>query len=202
MTTVTELKALYVKLGGNAADVALIQTDAEMIEKIKEVAIPAELPSVTSEDNGDVLTVVEGAWAKAEPATPTSELPTVTSDDNGDVLTVVEGAWAKATPSENVIIFEGTATNVDSTITLSNNKTNADIATAYNNGKIVEILVRQTSDNEVIMHYQLGRKSGTDFKFFSFYYSGSDIYAYFASVTSSSVSTSISPTKVKLAIAT
>jgi len=28
----------------------------------------AELPAVTSDDNGDVLTVVEGAWAKAEPS--------------------------------------------------------------------------------------------------------------------------------------
>lgn len=27
-----------------------------------------ELPAVTSEDNGDVLTVVEGAWAKAAPS--------------------------------------------------------------------------------------------------------------------------------------
>lgn len=199
MTTVTELKALYVKLGGNAADVATIQTDAEMIEKIKEVAIPAELPSVTSEDNGDVLTVVDGAWGKAEAG---SSLPDVTAEDNGDVLTVVEGAWAKATPSENVEIFEGTASNVDSTITLSNNKTNADIATAYSNGKIVEILIRQTGNNEIIMHYQLGRKSGNDFKFFSLYYSGSDIYAYFASVAIGSTSTTIQPTKVKLAIAT
>ena len=28
----------------------------------------SELPTVTSDDNGDVLTVVEGAWAKAAPA--------------------------------------------------------------------------------------------------------------------------------------
>ena len=109
-TTVEELKGLYVKMGGSIEDVVDIQTDAEMIEKIKEVAIPAELPSVTSEDNGDVLTVVEGEWAKAEAG---SSLPDVTAEDNGDVLTVVEGAWSKATPSggENIINFTGTNFN-------------------------------------------------------------------------------------------
>ena len=36
-TTVDELKAFYVKLGGNIADVANVQTDAEMIEKCKDI---------------------------------------------------------------------------------------------------------------------------------------------------------------------
>lgn len=64
-----------------------------------EVTIGAELPAVTAADNGDVLTVVEGAWAKAE---PTAELPAVTATDNGDVLTVVEGSWAKAEPASQL----------------------------------------------------------------------------------------------------
>lgn len=51
------------------------------------------LPEVTSEDNGDVLSVVNGAWGKAAPA---DELPPVTAEDNGDVLSVVDGAWAKS----------------------------------------------------------------------------------------------------------
>lgn len=51
-----------------------------------------ELPAVTAENNGEILTVVEGIWDKAE---PTKELPTVTSEDNGDVLTVVDGVWNK-----------------------------------------------------------------------------------------------------------
>ena len=54
----------------------------------------ASLPTVSASDNGDVLTVVNGAWAKA--SIP-SQLPTVTADDNGDVLKVVDGTWAKAT---------------------------------------------------------------------------------------------------------
>lgn len=55
-----------------------------------------ELPAVSSIDNGKVLTVAEGSWTAANPAT---ELPSVSTTDNGDVLTVVEGTWAKAVPT-------------------------------------------------------------------------------------------------------
>ena len=41
------------------ADVALLNAAAAQS--------PAELPAVTSDDNGDVLTVVDGAWGKAAP---------------------------------------------------------------------------------------------------------------------------------------
>lgn len=52
-----------------------------------------ELPQITTSNNGDILTVVEGEWVSAK---PTTELPSVTSSNNGNVLTVVEGTWAAA----------------------------------------------------------------------------------------------------------
>lgn len=94
--TIDALKNLYVALGGEAADVADISIIPEMINAIAALVTSGttkELPTVTSTDNGKILTVVEGAWAKADKQT---ELPSVTAEDNGDVLTVVEGSWAKA----------------------------------------------------------------------------------------------------------
>lgn len=38
-TTVEELKTLYVKMGGKYADVKDVQTDAEMIDKIEDIAV-------------------------------------------------------------------------------------------------------------------------------------------------------------------
>lgn len=91
--TITALKNLYVALGGTAADVANKVTIPDMINAIATVVPSGDLPAVTGADNGNVLTVVGGVWAKA--ALP-AVLPTVTGDDNGDVLTVVEGVWNKA----------------------------------------------------------------------------------------------------------
>lgn len=65
-TTVEELRTLYVKLGGSIEDVANLQTDAELIDKIEDIYEAFSLPEVTAEDNGDVLGVVEGAWAKMD----------------------------------------------------------------------------------------------------------------------------------------
>lgn len=71
-TTVDALKALYVALGGTAADVANIVLIPDMINAIATVAGSVataantkELPSVSSSDNGNVLTVVSGKWQKA-----------------------------------------------------------------------------------------------------------------------------------------
>ena len=70
-TTVDALKALYVALGGSAADVANVTLIPDMINAIAVVAAAAtkaELPKVTSSNNGQVLTVDGGKWkAKALP---------------------------------------------------------------------------------------------------------------------------------------
>ena len=66
--TVDALKALYVALGGTASDVVDVTLIPDMINAIATVmptAIAAELPKVSSSDNGKVLTVVSGKWAKA-----------------------------------------------------------------------------------------------------------------------------------------
>lgn len=93
LTNIGALQGLYVALGGELSDVANITTIPEMLQAISTVAASAagELPAVTSSDNGYVLTVVNGKWAKA--AIP-SQLPAVTAANNGQVLKVVEGVWA------------------------------------------------------------------------------------------------------------
>lgn len=103
--TITALQNLYVALGGSLTDTYENIADGiavsnyvvipDMINAITQKAAGAgiELPAVGKSDNGDVLTVVNGAWSKADAPT---ELPTVTADDNGKVLKVVDGAWAVA----------------------------------------------------------------------------------------------------------
>lgn len=66
MTIVEALKNLYAALGGDLDDVETITTNAEMINAIANhvgEGGAAELPTVTAEDNGKVLKVVDGAWA-------------------------------------------------------------------------------------------------------------------------------------------
>lgn len=106
-TTVDALKGLYVALGGQLTDTysdiaggiavsnyVLIPDCIQAIAQKVPTGSGASLPAVTAADNGDVLTVVDGAWAKAEAA---KELPAVTAEDNGSVLKVVDGAWDKGT---------------------------------------------------------------------------------------------------------
>ena len=64
-----------------------------------------DLPAVTSDDNGDVLTVVSGAWAKADPPTG---LPAVSGTDNGKLLGVAEGAWTKVDAPTELPAVTGT----------------------------------------------------------------------------------------------
>ena len=64
--TVDALKALYVALGGSAADVADMTLIPDVINAIATVAATAtapELPKVTAADNGKVLKVAEGKWS-------------------------------------------------------------------------------------------------------------------------------------------
>ena len=94
--TIDALEKLYVERGGTASNVAEIVIIPDMINAITalvESGATAELPKVTSTDNGKALLVSAGKWQKG--AVP-EELPTVAAADNGKVLTVVNGEWAAA----------------------------------------------------------------------------------------------------------
>lgn len=96
MTTPEALRDLYTALGGSSADVANLAVTPELISALATAAATiaaATLPAVSSTNNGQILTVVNGKWAAADPV---SQLPTVTATNNGQVLTVVSGAWAAA----------------------------------------------------------------------------------------------------------
>lgn len=78
MNIIEALKALYVAFGGNLTDTYETIADGvavsnytytpDMIQALAKVAPSSsiELPKVTSSDNGKVLTVVSGEWAKAD----------------------------------------------------------------------------------------------------------------------------------------
>lgn len=96
MTTPEALRALYTAMGGSADDVANLAITPELISALATAAATlaaATLPNVSSDNNGQILTVVNGKWAAAAPA---SQLPAVTAANDGQVLTVVSGAWAAA----------------------------------------------------------------------------------------------------------
>ena len=94
--TLDALRKLYVALGGNATDVANLVITPDLINAIATLitaGLTEAMPAVTASNNGQVLTVVSGAWAAA---TIPAQLPTVTATDNGKILKVVNGAWAAA----------------------------------------------------------------------------------------------------------
>lgn len=73
---------------------------AKMANAIQDIADKlvgvnvTELPEVSASDNGAVLKVSGGKWAKGA---ETVELPAVTSSDEGKVLTVnAQGEWVAA----------------------------------------------------------------------------------------------------------
>lgn len=82
-------------LTGNAGKVLKVASGASGVEWADE---KKELPAVSAEDNGDVLTVVEGAWAKAAPSggdiiTDMTEYTTIDSHTSADVYIFTGGAW-------------------------------------------------------------------------------------------------------------
>lgn len=120
INTIEALQQLYVALGGDIADVQNITITPEMISALTEVAAAAasELPAVKSADNGKVLTVVSGKWAKADAPT---ELPSVSGSDNGKLLGVSSGAWTKVNAPAGFSVARGNAsgTTAGSNVSIS-----------------------------------------------------------------------------------
>lgn len=125
MTIVNALKKLVTAWGGSTT----ADTIAEAIDDLSAVT-PSSLPEVSSTDNGDILKVVSGEWAKGDP-----ELPAVTATNNGQVLGVSEGTWAVVdAPSGGGVFLVNYTLTMDETtheISVTNcDKTYAEIVSA------------------------------------------------------------------------
>ena len=94
------LEAMDTKMGGGTTPAVTADDNGKVLTVVEgewaAAAIPAQLPAVDTDDNGKVLTVAEGEWAAA--AIP-AQLPAVTAEDVGKVLTVdAEGHWVAVLP--------------------------------------------------------------------------------------------------------
>lgn len=67
MNVCDSLKDLYVSLGGDPTEFKDNMTVSDCVSLLATV-LGGGLPEVSGTDNGDVLTVVEGKWAKATPS--------------------------------------------------------------------------------------------------------------------------------------
>lgn len=65
---IEDLESAIKGAGVSIDDTQASETTVYSSSKVESLIPTDELPTVTSEDNGNVLTVVEGAWAKAAPS--------------------------------------------------------------------------------------------------------------------------------------
>lgn len=107
--------ATYTVQGSTMTDIAdairdqtgetAMMSPTEMPSKIRSIAGSSgvDLPEVTTENDGQVLGVVNGEWGVMDvdipkPGEAVDELPKVTSDNNGQFLGVENGEWTNVTP--------------------------------------------------------------------------------------------------------
>lgn len=123
----------------------------EWVRAVAEEAGDAALPSVTTSDNGDVLTVVSGKWAKA--AAPASGIPAPASPTDGDVLTYdgTTSAWVAEAPSGGggVLVCMASLIPDDPDDNEILNKTWAEINTAVSSG--IPVFVISSYPDETII---------------------------------------------------
>lgn len=146
-TNVDALKALYVALGGMIDDVEDFSLSLEVINAIAQLVQggggSSSLPDVTTEDNGKVLAVVEGAWDKADPSGGGALTFRAEGDEDGYRLTKTFGEIFDAFKSGKMCLLEnvysdeqatyGIACNVGWSFNSYNNRYSATV-TFYNEG--------------------------------------------------------------------
>lgn len=111
------LKWIYASLGGDITDLAavdditVILNAIAKLDTVQKIKSATELPAVSSTDNGDVLTVVDGEWDKAAPGGGGgSDLPDTPAQDGTYTLqnTVSSGAgtlaWVSGGGGENLVV--------------------------------------------------------------------------------------------------
>lgn len=155
----------YTEQGGDVTHIGgkLVIEEGATVE-----GLTSGLPAVTTEDNGDVLTVVEGAWAKADSP---SGVPEVTSTDDGKILTasysggVASYNWAAISGDKVVII------KTDNTGKLSNDMTMGDICDMLQAGKYPIIYHRN------MVYLVPAYHTGTTYRFTGISRQGSDTNA-------------------------
>lgn len=131
----------------------------------------SSLPEVTSEDNGKVLGVVEGAWGKMDIPT---ELPTVTSSDEGKVLTVnSSGDWVAQTPSGGKITLICDLAG-GGKYNLPNNMTQQDVKTMLDNGSEIEVKTIITTGMDRI--FRRCYLNNNTYEFITMYYESNKFY--------------------------
>lgn len=186
------LKWIYASLGGDITDLAAVDditvilnaiADLDTVQKIKSAT---ELPDVSDVDDGDVLTVVDGEWAKAEPSGGGSSLPSVSSTDVGKVMRVQNGATATVT----TIVPEQTVANTGENVELENAVVSAFVAgtkiTATINNKAYSGYLAswfagvgcEWTDEQTGEYFEIGLSDGA-----VYFYAESDAETFTVSVT-------------------
>lgn len=158
-TTVEALQDYYVEAGGQLADVADITTIPDMIDAITALGggSGSSLPAVTSDDNGKLLTVVEGAWDKAEASggntlkivklTSGGQLPSgvtyasILADYNNGILTALTNAYNVIFHLSNVNYDANNQLSFASIPHLKNSKVDVDIITISSTNSVNSFVV-------------------------------------------------------------
>ena len=189
MSIVDIPKDVVTTLGGTYT--ADDDTVSELLARIDAAfaSTGGSLPAVTTEDNGDLLGVSGGKWAKVDP--PAAELPAVTADDNGDLLGVSSGAWGKVDPPTEIIYVPFTVTEDQGTYTATTEANYLDAKTAALAGKSVVARCTGLASSIVDVPLEAVATDGTSIHFSRVIYLGTAVLFFWASWTPTGVSLTV-----------